>query len=44
LSGLRDRLEKELVSAGPQAAKIKVSMPINALERRFSVWIGEASL
>ncbi|GAX83114.1 hypothetical protein CEUSTIGMA_g10540.t1 [Chlamydomonas eustigma] len=44
LSGLRDRLEKELVVAGPQAAKIKVSMPINTQERRFSVWIGGSIL
>ena len=41
ISGLRDRLERELSTAGPQAAKIKVSMPINTQERRFSVWIGE---
>lgn len=44
ISGLRDRLERELVAAGPQAAKIKVSMPINALERRFSVWLGGSIL
>lgn len=41
ISSMRDRLERELVAAGPQAAKIKVSMPINTLERRFSVWLGE---
>ncbi len=40
LPGLRDRLEKDLIHSNPMA-KIKVSMPINMLERRFSVWIGE---
>jgi actin-related protein len=40
ISGLRDRLEREIIAGGPQAAKIKVSMPINTQERRFSVWIG----
>lgn len=40
ISGLRDRLEREIIAGGPQAAKVKVSMPINTQERRFSVWIG----
>jgi actin-like protein 6A len=44
MPGLRDRLEKELGVLGPQAAKIKVSMPINTLERRFSVWLGGSIL
>ena len=44
MPGLRDRLEKELSVVGPQAAKIKVSMPINTLERRFSVWLGGSIL
>lgn len=27
----------------PQAAKVKVVLPANTIERRFSVWIGERS-
>ena len=41
VAGLRDRLEKEIINGVPQAIKTKVSMPINTIERRFSVWIGE---
>eukprot|EP00798_Chlamydomonas_sp_ICE-L_P024042 gene24042-9619_t len=44
LSGLRDRVEREMVEVGPQTAKIKVVMPVNNLERRFSVWIGGSIL
>ena len=39
-TGLRDRLERELSEAAPHTAKVKVTSPANALERRFSVWIG----
>eukprot|EP00195_Chlamydomonas_chlamydogama_P008600 CAMPEP_0202890812 /NCGR_PEP_ID=MMETSP1392-20130828/1103_1 /ASSEMBLY_ACC=CAM_ASM_000868 /TAXON_ID=225041 /ORGANISM="Chlamydomonas chlamydogama, Strain SAG 11-48b" /LENGTH=422 /DNA_ID=CAMNT_0049574455 /DNA_START=106 /DNA_END=1370 /DNA_ORIENTATION=- len=44
LSGLRDRLERELLDNPPQGAKIKVFMPINTLERRFSTWLGGSIL
>ena len=37
---LRDRLEKELTEAAPQAVKVKVMLPVNTTERRYSVWIG----
>lgn len=37
---LRDRLERELADAAPQTAKVKVTSPANATERRFAVWIG----
>lgn len=43
-NGLRDRLERELLEVGPQAARIKVMAPANNLERRFSVWIGGSIL
>ena len=39
---MRERLEKELAEAAPQAAKVKVMLPVNATERRYSVWIGES--
>ena len=42
-TAVRDRLERELVEAAPQTAKVKVTAPTNSLERRFSVWIGEAA-
>ena len=38
---MRERLEKELTEAAPQAAKVKVMLPVNTTERRYSVWIGE---
>ena len=38
---LRDRLERELTDLAPQAAKVKVMLPTNSVERRFSVWIGK---
>lgn len=41
---LRDRLEKELTDEAPQVARVKVMSPVNALERRFSVWIGGSIL
>jgi len=41
LTGLRDRLERELTNTAPHTAKVKVTSPSNALERRFSTWIGE---
>ena len=41
LTGLRDRLERELSNAAPHTARVKVTTPSNALERRFSTWIGE---
>lgn len=37
---MRDRLEKDLNEGAPQAAKVKVIVPANPVERRFSVWIG----
>ena len=39
-TGVRERLEKELVEVAPQVAKVKVTSPMNTIERRFSVWIG----
>ncbi len=40
LTGLRDRLERELSNTAPHTAKVKVTTPSNAVERRFSTWIG----
>ena len=40
LTGLRDRLERELSNTAPHTAKVKVTSPSNAVERRFSTWIG----
>ena len=39
-TGVRERLERELLEVAPQAAKVKVTSPMNLIERRFSVWIG----
>ena len=44
LATLRDRLERELADAAPQTAKVKVTSPANAIERRFAVWIGGSIL
>ena len=44
LAGLRERLERGLIEAAPQAAKIKVVAPTNPVERRFSSWIGGSIL
>lgn len=41
---LRDRLEKEVADLAPQMAKVKVVCPANAVERRYSVWIGGSIL
>ncbi|KAG0453218.1 hypothetical protein HPP92_025882 [Vanilla planifolia] len=41
---LKERLEKDLTEEAPQAARVKVLASGNATERRFSVWIGGASL
>ncbi len=40
---LRDRVERELGELAPQTAKVKVTSPANATERRFAVWIGETA-
>lgn len=37
---LRDRLERDMAELAPQVAKVKVMLPANSTERRFSVWIG----
>lgn len=44
LPQLRERLEKEVNDSSPQAAKVKVIVPVNPIERRFSVWIGGSIL
>jgi len=44
LPQLRERLEKEVNDCSPQAAKVKVIVPANPIERRFSVWIGATPL
>ena len=50
LPGLRERLERDLAAhAATQVAlaatsKVKVTSPANAVERRFSVWIGGSIL
>ena len=50
LPGLRERLERDLAAhAASQVAlaatsKVKVTSPANAVERRFSVWIGGSIL
>ena len=41
LSGLRERLERELGEVAAQNARGKVHTPANMLERRFGVWLGE---
>ncbi|EFN56038.1 hypothetical protein CHLNCDRAFT_145478 [Chlorella variabilis] len=43
-AALRDRLEKEVADLAPQMAKVKVVCPANAVERRYSVWIGGSIL
>lgn len=43
-ASLRDRLEKELTESAPTMMKVKVVAPINAIERRYSVWIGGSIL
>lgn len=40
LPQMRERMEKDLGEAAPQAAKVKVIVPSNPVERRYSVWIG----
>ena len=46
LTGLRDRLERELNEAAAPSgvAKVKVVSPANTVERRFGVWIGGSIL
>lgn len=41
---MKERLEKELMEEAPQAARVKVLASGNAIERRFSVWIGGSIL
>ncbi|KAJ8749293.1 hypothetical protein K2173_018774 [Erythroxylum novogranatense] len=41
---LKERLEKDLFEESPQAARVKVLASGNAIERRFSVWIGGSIL
>lgn len=41
---LRDRLEKELSEVAPNMVKVKVVAPANAVERRYSTWIGGSIL
>ncbi|KAJ3682299.1 hypothetical protein LUZ60_014872 [Juncus effusus] len=41
---LKERLEKELMEVAPQSARVKVLASGNAIERRFSVWIGGSIL
>jgi actin-like protein 6A len=43
-ASLRDRLERELADAAPAMAKVKVVCPANAVERRYSAWIGGSIL
>ena len=43
LTQCRERLEKEIAEAAPPNSRVKVTSPANAIERRFSVWIGAAS-
>jgi len=41
---MKERLEKDLMEEAPQAARVKVLASGNAMERRFSVWIGGSIL
>ncbi|XP_024383760.1 actin-related protein 4 [Physcomitrium patens] len=41
---MKERLEKDLMEEAPPAARVKVLASGNALERRFSVWIGGSIL
>jgi actin-like protein 6A len=43
-ASLRDRLEKELTESAPQMIKVRVTCPTNAIERRYSTWIGGSIL
>ena len=43
LTQLRERLEKELLEGAPPTAKVKITCPANAVERRFNVWLGVRS-
>jgi len=42
--GLKERLERELVAASPQAAKVKLLASASTAERRFGVWLGGSIL
>ena len=39
---LRERVEREVGELAAQNAKVKVTSPANTMERRFSVWLGDA--
>lgn len=41
---MKERLEKDLMEEAPQAARVKVLASGNAIERRYSVWIGGSIL
>lgn len=43
-ASLRDRLEKEMAETAPAMMKVKVTAPTNAVERRYSTWIGGSIL
>lgn len=43
-TALRERLEKEVADIAPPMAKVKVVCPTNAVERRYSTWIGGSIL
>jgi hypothetical protein len=38
---LKDRFERSLQDVAPAGHKVKVTSPINPIERRFSTWIGK---
>jgi hypothetical protein len=40
ITGAKERLERELIDAAPQGAKVKVVTANNPVERKFAVWIG----
>ena len=43
-ASLRDRLEKDLSETAPAMMRVKVAAATNAIERRYSTWIGGSIL
>lgn len=43
-AGFRERLEREMAEVAPSQSKLKVICPTNAVERRYSVWVGGSIL
>lgn len=44
LTQMRERLELEISAAAPGGTKVKVTAPVNPVERRYATWIGECAV